>query len=74
MGRIDRYMDNNPSKTAEEMYEIIDSFFDSCENWQCRKCGMKRLENKYHRCDANITKTVCEYCRYYADGKCRLRR
>ena len=71
---MDKCTDINPPKKAEEMYEVIDSLFDSCDNWQCRKCGMKHLGNKYHRCDANITKTVCEYCGHYAGGKCRLRR
>lgn len=74
MGRMDKRTDDVTEKALEDTYEIVDSLFESCDEWQCKKCGQKSLGSKYHRCDASITKTICEYCRNYSNGRCRLRR
>lgn len=71
MEELNMPADNNREKLPEKEEEIIDSFFDSCDSWQCRKCGMSSLGRTYHYCSAGITRRVCEYCKYYSEGKCR---
>ncbi len=74
MGQWDELTNEKQEKTMADADEIIDSLFDGCDEWQCKKCGMKCMGSRYHCCTASIVKTVCEYCKNYSQGKCTLKK